>query len=803
MTDKEPTSDSAPESANEPTVFSTHRPEGSQSANVEPGAEIDVEKSNEICREFEEAWRASDAPPQILDFARRAPTEYRSQLVVKLLRLDIEMHRLHNVDINSESYSDVLSQLDEKSKADCLGVLNTLVDVPETMVRPVQLMGRYELRAQLGRGGFGSVFRAWDTQLERYVAVKIPSGNFANPDHSKLFLREAKAAARLEHECLVRVLDFGINDGTAYIVFELVEGLTLSTLLSHQKPTVRDSAEIVSQIASALAVAHRKKIIHRDIKPSNILLEQETNRPRLADFGLAKIVDDADTIHLTGEVMGTPYYMSPEQALGQGADERSDVYSLGVVLYELLSGQRPFEAGDKTSVLQLVAYAEPKYVRDFDSALPIDLCTICHKAIEKTPTDRYQSANELEDDLQRWLNGEPIAARPISIFGKVARKAKRNPVVSALSVFAAIAVVVAAAAIARPSQTIREVVEVEAFSDGKLPVRIETEPPGAKITFVRLDDELHEPDPDTLVNTPGVSPITYRLSEGFYLVIAVLPDGRFHEVIRRVPNPATADRGIGPRILSWTWDDETVSYEAPIKVPDAGVPTGMCRIEPTNARGRRFFVGCREVINAEVPESTWLDLSGEQVPPNTASASQLAFRTDYWKAAGIAETLGGRLPSILELNDLLQLPSANDCEPGIGYSIADVGTDQCDTIQQGDTKIFGIRSGVSEWASTRFGDDPYQGKEGIVSLAEHWRDEQFAIGPFPDEPKREGNRNHFGQQSRIQPTIMGFRIVKSETPRVSRENFLSLETLLDFRLSLTNPPKSMPAAASEKPGERD
>ncbi len=297
-------------------------------------------------------------------------------------------------------------------------------------------LGPYHIEAEIGRGGMGVVYRARDQALGRTVALKVLRHDADDERVRQRFTREVRAAARVEHDHLVRVYSTSdLADPVLYFAMEHLAGLSLAARIRmHGRLGPREAAETVAQAADGIAAAHAADLVHRDIKPDNILLDSVTGRAKVGDFGLARLAAEVSDLTRDGVIAGTPAYLSPEQARGdRDAGPLADIYALGVTLYECLAGEVPYR-GVPHQVVHQILNDEPRSPRSLNDLVPRDLETVCLKAMAKEPNRRYASARELADDLRRYLRGEPVRARPTGLGTKLWRLVRRKPLAASLTV---------------------------------------------------------------------------------------------------------------------------------------------------------------------------------------------------------------------------------------------------------------------------------------------------------------------------------------------------------------------------------
>jgi WD40 repeat protein/tRNA A-37 threonylcarbamoyl transferase component Bud32 len=309
----------------------------------------------------------------------------------------------------------------------------TLSETLPLLPTPPRSFGDYTVLAMVGRGGMGVVWKARQKRPDRLVALKMfRASDLAAPTDVQRFRNEAEVIAQLDHPNIVPIYDVGECDGVHYFSMKLVEGGSLADHLERFRSDPRAAARLLLTIARAVHYAHQRGILHRDLKPSNIILDS-AGKPHITDFGLAKQVQGSDNLTHTGEIVGTPTFMAPEQARGETLTTAADVYGLGAVLYTMLAGRPPFRGSSALATLNQVTDFDPESPTRYNPRLDRDLATVCLKCLEKEPTERYESAQALAEDLECWLDGKPVEARPVGSLGRFRRWCVRKPGLATLT----------------------------------------------------------------------------------------------------------------------------------------------------------------------------------------------------------------------------------------------------------------------------------------------------------------------------------------------------------------------------------
>jgi uncharacterized protein (TIGR03067 family) len=402
-----------------------------------------TQQLDRLCDRFEAAW-AAGKPPVMEDYLAEVPETERAAVLRELVQVDVHYRRQAGEEPNPEAYAARFPAFDP--------AWLTATAAGGAPAAPPVVPG-YEILGQLGRGGMGVVYKARQVKLGRLVALKmILAGPHAGEEEVARFRREAEAVAQLQHPHIVQIYEVGEHNGLPFLSLEFVDGGSLEEKAAGTPQPARLAAQVVDTVARAVHYAHQRGIVHRDLKPANVLLSFSREpsasagptlalgsrlneaEPKVTDFGLAKRLDATTARTRTGAVLGTPSYMAPEQAGGRPGEvgPATDVYALGTILYELLTGRPPFRAATPLDTAMQVLSAEPVRPRRLQPQVPRDLETVCLKCLEKEPAKRYASALDLAEDLSRFVRSEPVAARRVSAVGRAWRWCRRKPLAAAL-----------------------------------------------------------------------------------------------------------------------------------------------------------------------------------------------------------------------------------------------------------------------------------------------------------------------------------------------------------------------------------
>ncbi len=755
---------------------------------------------DEACDQFEAAMREGQQP-RIEDFLAKFADLDRNALLQELIALEVEL--LGTKD-NSAGLETKYSQLSfgsyyhrfpeaipalkdlQKGWAMQVGGSSRLdgssVDLdPHTDAEtppagdPKRRIKQFELQSILGHGGFGIVWRARDKRLQRDVAIKVPRPDRLALSDRTMFLREARAAAKLHHPNIIAIHEVGEHESEIYIVTELVDGVSLKTWLETQKMSPSDAASLIAKLATATQHAHDHRIIHRDLKPANVLIDKK-GEPHVADFGLAKRDSGEESLSIAGQLMGTPAYMAPEQARGDHAliDPRTDVYALGAIFYELLTGLRPFRA-EMSILLEQVQHSLPPAPRQIKPEIPKELEAICLKCLAKDPAKRYPSAAALAEDLYLYQTGETLRGIPAALphrVGKWLRRHRRS--VAAVAVAFCLSLTIAGG--------------ISWHFRGTKPIPIDlrrvgftTQPAGCEITVVPLDTKSGEPDPSRIQKAKGRTPLNMDLAAGDYLVVAVLDDLRFHEVYRNVPPTGVVDPTLLPHAARIP-DAAGVLKMPAIEIPRPDVTVGMGfvekvdrLVEPSALRKNEstktwslpaYFIDTREFTRAEM-EKRMIEKHGAEEWRRKRDKQKFPGFDDrpyahlnYHLCLRLFEAQGKRMPTAAELYYL----SAVVCP-----RVANSGMEEETCLLQDGSRILGLHTEPMEWTAARPG-APFSGTDF------------FSQNALTDSLVRIVGCGHIANSEKLLPTGMrmitavsedvGMRGARSARPRLKPEDFM-------------------------------
>jgi serine/threonine protein kinase len=601
-----------------------------------------------VCDAFEASW-IRGLRPNIEHFLNGFTGVERRLLFSQLLLLDVDYRLQVAEQPNASEYAALFPEFSAAIEEAVLA--GTLISPSSNGSTHSDLTGagkriaHFELIEKIGDGAAGEVWKAKDLKLQRFVVVKFPHAHCQTDQDIHRFLREARATAQLRHPNIVPIYEVGRHGDRAYLVAEYIDGPNLRQWLLERRLPPKATAKFCATVLEALQQAHEHGIVHRDLKPANIIVDRD-KRPHVTDFGLAKWSEDAIEKTWNGQILGTPAYMSPEQARGESGrvDRRADVFAMGVILYELLTGIRPFE-GEPQAIIDAIIRRDPKSPRTRARGVPRDLETICLKALAKDVESRYQSAGQMAVDLHRFLRGEHILARRAGVLRKTWSFMKRRRALTSTFTLG-LAALILLAGFLFVSKRNRELL-------GTKTVTLATNPPGAEVVFVPVNDSTGEPDSSHAIRA-GRSPVRVDLPAGLYRVVAVLRDEalprrqwRFHEVWRTVPAKANAARASYNHAF---WEDKQsgeISLPA-VTIPYENITRNMVLIRPEKSAPNDLDAGFY-MDPAEFTQEACRRVFGRSGSSSAIShAEGSAQHANFDQAVMLMELVGERLPTLAE-----------------------------------------------------------------------------------------------------------------------------------------------------------